>query len=165
MLLQKIIHVHQGIEETKRRLANLHNYRRHFEGVQKALITADGVAQFDCTVANGFRAHFVLVELPTSDENQVFFRSTAGNMEVAGLIEFFEIRPGLTEVQLTLEYSIKSPVHSVVDRLGGGVERFVNRQLRRLQAVLDGCPLPLPEPAGQKKSRSFMTHLPQLLAH
>ena len=163
MLLQKIIHVHQGIEETKSRLANLNQFRRHFEGVQKALITADGVAQFDCTMANGFRVHFVLVELPTSEENQVFFRSTAGNIELAGLTEFFEIRPGLTEVQLTLEYSIKSPVHSLVDRLTGGVEHFVNRQLRRLQAVLDGCPLPLPQPAEkQKRSRLFTARLPQL---
>lgn len=161
MLLQKIIHVHQGIEETKSRLANLHSFRRHFEGVQKALITADGVAQFDCTIANGFRAHFVLVELPTSEENQVFFRSTAGNMDVAGLIEFFEIRPGLTEVQLTLEYSIKSPFHGIIDSITGGVERFVNRQLRRLQAVLDGCPLPLPQ-TESKKSRTFTAHLPQL---
>lgn len=162
MLLQKIIHVHQGIEETKRRLANLHSFRRHFEGVQKALITADGVAQFDCTIANGFRAHFVLVELPTSEENQVFFRSTAGNMDVAGLIEFFEIRPGLTEVQLTLEYSIKSPFHGIIDSITGGVERFVNRQLRRLQAVLDGCPLPLPQTESKKSRRTFTAHLPQL---
>ena len=160
MLLQKIIHVHQGIEETKARLSNLHSYRRHFEGVHKALITADGVAQFDCNVTNGFRAHFVLVELPTTEDNQVFFRSTAGNMEVAGLIEFFEIRPGLTEVQLTLEYSIKSPVHKLLDRLTSGTERFVNRQLRRLQAVLDGCPLPLPQET--RKHRLFTAHLPQL---
>jgi hypothetical protein len=161
MLLQKIIHVRQGLEDTKSRLANLHNYRRHFEGVQKALITAEGVAQFDCTMQNGFRAHFVLVELPTEEENQVFFRSTAGNVDVAGLIEFFEIRPGLTEVQLTVEYSLKSPVQSLLDSVTGGVERFVNQQLRRLQAVMDGNPLPLPQPATQK-SRSFGTHLPQL---
>jgi hypothetical protein len=163
MVLQKIIHVRQGLEETKARLSNLHNFRRHFEGVQKALITADGTAQFDCTMPNGFRAHFVLVELPTSDANQVFFRSSAGNMDLAGLIEFFEIRPGLTEVQLTLEYSIKSPVHSFVDSMTGSVERFVNRQLRRLQAVLDGCPLPLPQPKSKRqKSRLFTGHLPQL---
>lgn len=161
MLLQKIIHVHQGLEDTKTRLANLHNYRRHLEGVQKALITADGVAQFDCTMHNGFRAHFVLVELPTSEENQVFFRSTAGNVEIAGLIEFVEIRAGLTEVQLTLEYSLRSPIHKLLDSVTGSVERFLNQQLRRLQAVLDGNPLPLAQTAKQK-NRTFGAHLPQL---
>jgi hypothetical protein len=163
MLLQKTFHIHKDISATKTRLANLQYYRRHLEGVEKAVITADGVAQFEFVAGNGFHGHFVTAELPTEDANQVLFQTTAGNVEIAGLIEFFEVRADLTEVQLTAEYTIKSPVHRLLDRLTGGIERFVNSQLRRLQAALDNAPFPAP--AVKKERRSFSAHLTQLLAH
>jgi uncharacterized membrane protein len=161
MLLQKIFHVRRNLAETKASLGNLHQYRRHLEGVQKALVTADGVAQFDFVTNTGFRAHFVATELPADDENQILFKSTAGNVDAAGLIEFYEIRPGLTEVQITVEYSIGSALQRVIDGLTSGFERYLNRQVRRLQAALDGAPMPL------RSSAKNFGFVPQLtpLAH
>ena len=162
MLLQKIFHVHRNLAETKAQMTNLHNFRRHLEGVNKATVTADGIAQFDFN-AGKFHGHFVAVELPTEDPNQVLFKSTAGNVDVAGLIEFFEIRPGLTEVQVTAEYSISSPLHHLVNLFTAGFDRFLNRQLRRLQCALDGAPMAVP--ALKKQSlRGWAAQLP-LLAH
>lgn len=159
MFIQKIFHVHHSLSETKARLGNLHSYRRHLEGVQKALITADGVAQFDFVAPTGFRGHFVAVELPAEEDHQLLFKSTAGNVDVAGLIEFYEVRPGLTEVQLTLEYSLSSTFHSVINSLTAAFEHYLNRQIRQLQAALNGAPLPVRQ---EGRSRGFATHLPQL---
>ena len=160
MFIQKIFHINLGAEQTRTRLSNLQIFRRHLEGVQKAVITVDGVAQFDCVTSNGFRAHAVVVELPTQDKNQVLFRSTAGNVELAGLIEFFEVKDDLTEVQLTLEYAIKSPVHSVLDSVTASMERFINRALGSLEAAING---EAHHPALVKNSSApqFVAHLPQ----
>ena len=155
MLIQKIFHVHQGLQETKARLAHVQGYRQYLEGVRKAVITDDGVAQFDCVIPDGgFRAHMVLVELPTGDENQVLFRSTAGNIELSGLLEFFPIKENLTEVQLTLEYSLRSPVHSIFNVFTASLERFMNRQLRRVQSILNGEYLPIPTATNLSNRRS-----------
>jgi hypothetical protein len=101
----------------------------------------------------------VAVELPAEEDHQLLFKSTAGNVEVAGLIEFYEIRPELTEVQLTLEFSITSTFHSVINGLTAAFEHYLNRQIRRLQAALNGAPIPVRQ---ENRSRSFRTHLPQL---
>ncbi len=149
MLIQKIFHVHQDLQHTKERLARVQSYRPYLDGVQEAVIAEDGSAQFECVMPeNGFRAQLAVVELPTDDENQVLFRSTAGNVELAGLIEFFPIKDNLTEVQLTLEYSLRSASHSIFETFTGSLERLVNRQLRRVQAVLDGESMPIA--AGQQ---------------
>ena len=138
MLIQKVFHVHQNTEETKTRLANLHGYRRELEGFRKAVVTADGVGHFDFTTGNGFEAQFSAAELPSEDPDQVLFQSTEGNIEVAGMIEFVAIRENLTEVQITLDYTIKSPIHSILDAVTASVDRFVNQQLRRIQGHFEG---------------------------
>lgn len=143
MLIQKIFHVHQNLEETKVRLASVRGYRRALAGVEKAVITADGVGQFDFALSHGLHAHFVLVELPTPDPDQVLFRSTAGNMHLSGLIEFFPIKDDLTEVQITVQYAFKSPMHAIIDAMSHTVEQFLHQQLRRLQAHFDGMPAPV----------------------
>lgn len=160
MFIQKIFHVHHNLEDTKARLAHTHGYRRCMEGVKKAVVTADGVAQFDLAIPKGFHVHFVLVELPTPDSNQVLFQSSAGNMDISGLIEFIQIRGNLTEVQLTLEYRFQSLWHSVVDAFTGVSERFLDRQLRCLQSWLDGT-LEHPVPT-RAETPTYTAHLPQL---
>jgi hypothetical protein len=163
MLIQKIFHVHQGLQETKERLAHVQNYRQYLDGVRKAVITEDGVAQFDCVIPDGgFRAHLVLVELPTTDENQVLFRSTAGNIELSGLIEFFPIKDNLTEVQLTVEYSLRSPVHSIFNAFTSSLERFMNRQLRRVQGILNGEYMPIPTSTSPIRNSSIAASYAQL---
>ncbi len=159
MLIQKVFHVHLPISEAKEALANVHFYRRHLEGVKKAVLTSDGVGQFDCEMPNGYHAHCVLVELPTEEPNISLFQSTAGNLEVSGLVEFVPVRDNFTEVQLTVEYTFKSTIHALVDAMTNGAEQFLNRQLARLESWLDGAQQGL---YGGGSGR-FMAHLPQLV--
>jgi hypothetical protein len=159
MFIQKIFHVHQNLEETKASLAGIHRYRRHLDGVQKAVITADGVAQFDCMLPHALHTHCVLVGLPTPDSNEVLFRSTAGNVNISGLVEFFPIRDNLTEVQITIDYGFKSVMHSIVDGVTSAMEHFINHQLRRIQAHLDGMPA---HAARTETTTRPMAHIPAL---
>lgn len=138
MLIQKIFHVRQDLDETKARLSNFNHYRRVFDGVSATIPPEDGVAHFRFVTGNGFRASVELLEIPTDDCNQTLFLSTDGNMEVLALVEYFSIRPTLTEVQVTIEYTLKSHMHAVLDAVTASVDRFVNRQLRRLQMHLSG---------------------------
>jgi uncharacterized membrane protein len=139
MLIQKVFHVQQGLDEAKVRIGNFHSYRRVFEGVNSSTVPAEGVARFQFSTGNGFRAQVEISELPTEDPNQTLFRSTDGNMEIAGLIEYFAIRDNLTEVQVTLEYTLHSHMYSVLDAVTGSMDRFLNRQIRRLQGYLSGA--------------------------
>lgn len=159
MFIQKIFHIHQSVDETKSRLSNLQIYRRHLEGFKKAIVTADGVAQFDGVTSNGFHAHAVVVELPTEEPNQVLFSSTAGNVELAGLLEFFPVKDDLTEVQLTLEYAIKSPVHSVLDAVTASMERFISKGIANLAAAVNGSPN-VAVPSCKSSPARFLAHLP-----
>ncbi len=158
MLIQKVFHVRHGLEETKAALKNVHLYRRQLDGMKKAVLTRDGVAQFDCEMPSGVHAHCVVAELPTDDPNQALFQSTAGNLEIAGLIEFIPVRDNLTEVQLTFEYSFKSVVHALLDRLTNCTEEFLIAQLQRLQDWLDSATARI---SGQAAPH-FSTHIPQL---
>src|SRR3954470_5997155 len=107
MFIQKVLHIHRSLEETRAQLSKLPTLCPQFSGLDKAVVTEDGVGQFDCALPHGLRAHCVLVELPTADPNQVLFQSTAGNVELSGLIEFAPVRDNLTEVQITMEYGFK----------------------------------------------------------
>ena len=159
MLIQKIFHVHQPLDQAKSRLSNLQGFRRQFAGVREANVTDDGVVHIECVTGTGFRAEADLVELPTDDEHQTLFRSVGGNVEIAGLIEYFPIRENLTEVQVTLDYSIKSAVHSVLDAVTSSVDRFVQRQLRRLRTHLEG------EVGAPAPARAYGGRQRQVLAH
>jgi uncharacterized membrane protein len=131
MLIQKIFHVRLGLDETKNRLAR--NYAHVLDDVQVAN-RADDVTHFEFSTANGFQATVELVALPSDDPMRTLFHSVDGNMQVAGMLEFLPIRDNCTEVQVTVEYAIKSPIHSVIDSVAAALDRFVNKQLRRLEA-------------------------------
>jgi len=137
MFIQKVFHVRHGLQETKAALTKVHLFQRRLEGVKKAVVTADGVGQFDCELPGGFRAHCVLVELPTNDSNQTLFHSTAGNVELSGLVEFIAIKENLTEVQITVDCSFRSSLQAFLVSASNGMEQFFNRQLERVQDWLD----------------------------
>lgn len=138
MMIEKIFHVHQDLEATRGELSNFHGLRRVLQNVNATRPGSNGTAQLEFVTGNGFHGEVELELLPANDSNQTLFRSTGGNIEVAGLIEFIPIRDNLTEVQLTVEYAIASPMHSVLDAVTASVDRFVTRQLRRIQVHLDG---------------------------
>ena len=137
MLIQKIFHVHQGLEETEKHLGDLHSLRRVLQGVELAV--GNGSAHVEFVTGAGFRGDMELVQLPCDEPNQRLFRSANGNIDLCGLIELYPVRPDLTEVQLTVEYAIKSPMYSLLDTITSSVDRFVNRQLRRVQAQFVGA--------------------------
>jgi len=85
----------------------------------------------------GFQGPFHLELLPTDDKHQVLFRSTGGGTELCGLMELLPVRDHLTEVQLTLEYEIPSPLGRALDRLLGMMNRRVNRQILEMRRQLD----------------------------
>lgn len=59
-------------------------------------------------------------------------------MEVCGLLELLPIRDHLTEVQLTLDYQIQSPIRRTFDRLFGAVNSRVDRQIVSMQRWMEG---------------------------
>lgn len=154
MFIQKVFHIHRSLAETRTQLAHLGAFRRQLTGVETAVITDEGVGQFACILPRGLRVHCVLVELPTADPNQVLFQSTAGNIDLSGLIEFTPVRDNLTEVQITLEYGFKSPLASLCDRVFRCVEQFFLRQLAAAQVQVEG--------ALAAARSGVASHLPQL---
>jgi uncharacterized membrane protein len=137
MLIQKIFHVRLGLAEARSRLSRFHTYAHLLEDVDVASF-ADDTALFEFTTGSGFEAKVELVALPSDDDTHTLFRSVAGNMQVAGMIEFIPIRDNCTEVQVTIEYAIHSAIHSVFDAVTNALDRFVNKQLRRIEAHFTG---------------------------
>ncbi|HEX8310784.1 MAG TPA: hypothetical protein VF614_05660 [Chthoniobacteraceae bacterium] len=133
MLLQKTFHLHQSLDEARATLTDLQNVSDVLAGVRLAKVTAEGSLRLECALGRGILAQVEIASLPTDEQDQMLFRSVEGNMEVAGLVELFEVRPNCTEVQLTLDYTLKSSVHRFLDSTAGVVDRFVNRQLARLE--------------------------------
>jgi hypothetical protein len=154
MFIQKVLHIHRSLDETRSQLAHLASFRRQLPGVETAVIADGGVGQFDCALPRGLRVHCVLVELPTPDPNQILFQSTTGNVELSGLVEFAPVRDNLTEVQITLEYVFKSPMSALRDRLFRCVEQFFQRQLAAAQVQVEG--------ALAAARSGVASHLPQL---
>jgi hypothetical protein len=158
MFIQKVFHIHRGLEEAKAVLKNVDLYGRELDGMKKAEITPDGAAQLECEMPSGLRTRCVICEVPTDQPNQALFRSTAGNMEICGLIEFIPIRAQLTEVQLTLDYAFESTIHSLIDRVTHDTDKFVNHLLERLLAWLNHAASTL----GGQRVECFEGTLPQL---
>ncbi len=138
MLIQKIFHVHKPLSETRYRLYNIASYRRQLEGVEKAMITADGIAHFQIEPSFGYDVVADLIELPNSTQERLLFGSISGNIDVAGVVEFYEVRENLTEIVLTIDYQLKNALARVVDSLTGSIDHFLNEQLVRLQTHFDG---------------------------
>ena len=134
MLIQKTFHLHLLREAARARLANLAEYRRQLAHVETAVIGPEGRAHFVFRLPWGFHADVELVQVPGPNTAQTLFRSSGGNIEVLGVLEYFEIRPGLTEVVLTLDYTIVPRLFRTVDRLGHTIDHFLNRELMLLEA-------------------------------
>ena len=96
-------------------------------------VTPEGKAHFVFRLPWGFRAEVELVRMPGETPGQTLFRSGRGNIEVLGALEYFAIRPNLTEVVLTLDYTIIPLVCRFIDSLNHSIDRFLNRQLERLE--------------------------------
>jgi hypothetical protein len=137
MLLQKTFHVHQSPDVAAARLASLDSYVHGLAAFQTASLDESG-AQFEFVTGQGFHGKCRVERLTADEPSQVLFCSTSGNMDVTGLIEFLPVRESLTEIQITLDYTIHSPFHRMVDLVTNSMERFVNQQLEVLRASCEG---------------------------
>ena len=138
MLIQKTFHIHQSVAETRKRLANVNSYRHQLIGVQTATLSADGVGHFHFWTRSGRTVSVDLAEVPDEVPDRVLFRSVGGNADVVGMVEFFEVKENLTEIMLTVDYTLKSTLHRMADRVMLGVDHFLNRQLEQIQMHFDG---------------------------
>ena len=162
----KVFHIRQSIEETHACLSKAETYHRRFGGGGGFSATADGrglLESLSLMSTRGGQNAQEMELLPTEAADQVLFRSTGGGAEYWGLMELLPVRDQLTEIQLTLDYQIKSPFLRVLDRLLGSVNRSVDRQIihvkRRVEREGDSGPVerliparalsltPHPEPA------------------
>ena len=141
MMLHKIFHMNQSVDETKRRLANVSSYRHHLDGVQQADFSGEGTSSWKLLLPLGFRAEFSLVEA-NADENTVVFRSTGGDLNITGMVSFHAVKNNLTEVDLVVNYESNSKVFNVVDRMLNVGDHYLVNQLRRVRAHFEGIAAP-----------------------
>jgi hypothetical protein len=160
MLIQKIFHVRLGLPETKSFLERIQKDPEWLQDVAVAPCEEDRAARLDFTTGNGFHAQLNLVTLPSDDPDRTLFRSSGGNVEVAGMLEFVPIRDSVTEVQLTIDYAIKSPFHRLLDLVTASLDGFVNRQLRCITAQLSSREL-----APQRRAHASGMFFEPQLAH
>lgn len=147
MMLHKIFHMNQSVEETRRRLANVSSYRHHLDGVEQADVAADGLSQWRLRLPLGFRADFTLAE-SAADANSVVFKSLdGGDLEIMGMISFHAVKANLTEVDVVLNYESSSPLFNVLDRMLKIGDHFLVSQLRRVRAHFEGIAAPVARPA------------------
>ena len=133
MLIQKTFHLQMARDLAKTRLADFAAYYRLLNGVRQAAMMPEGTAHLQFRLPCGFLADLDVSEIPGKNPAQTLFRSSGGNMEVAGVLEYFQIKPQLTEVVLTIDYTIASPVFHVIDCVFNTFDRFLNRQLRQVE--------------------------------
>ncbi len=142
MMLHKIFHMNQSMNETKRRLADVSGYRHHLDGLERADRQENGVSQWRLLLPLGFRADFSLMTIEGEDPNTVMFKSDSGDFEVVGMVSFQEVKPGLTEVDITVNYESSSPMFNVLDRALKIGDHFLVNQLRRVRAHFEGIAAP-----------------------
>ena len=135
MITNKIFHLHQPVTEARETLRELGAWNGSEDDaeVRCAMIEREGIGRFEFSTHQGQRVSSDIQEVPGDDPNRILFRSVGGNVELAGMIEFFPIRPNLTEVVLTLEYESVSQVQKVL----GTLDRFLNRQLARIEGCME----------------------------
>ena len=144
MMLHKIFHMNQSVEETRRRLANISSYRHHLDGVEQADFAANNVSQWRLRLPLGFRADFKLVEAQADDNAVVFKSMDGGDLEIMGMVSFHAVTANLTEIDLVVNYESSSPLFNLLDRMLKVGDHFVVNQLRRVRAHFEGIATPVP---------------------
>ena len=146
MFIHKIFHLHQPLQESRRRVTEfgafreLMNHGSHFD--------EDGTGHFEVKTRLGQRITADIRQVPSEDPNRIVFHSVAGNVDLAGMIEFVPIRENLTEVVLTLDYEVASSLERAFDMLTSTLDRLLNRQLTRLELCLQPVSPRQGRPAG-----------------
>ncbi len=145
MLLQKILHMNQSLEDCQESISSIQSYRRQFFMVTKATVTSSKTVDFSFRGPFGFKAHTVLLAVDCDSPNQFAFESVGGNIELMGLIDFSEILSDCTEVTLALHYEIKNKFFAWLDRRLHFVDAFVTAELRGIRAHFERAATPYRE--------------------
>jgi uncharacterized membrane protein len=133
MILHKLFHTNHSAEDTQRILFNLESYRDRLPGVEQADFTGHGISHWSFRMPFGAHLHAVMTETLENDGRSLVFKSLDGNLEAFGMISFHEIRPNLTEVEITFDYQLRSPVLRVLDRMFHFSDRFICQQLQHIR--------------------------------
>jgi hypothetical protein len=137
MFIQKTLHVDRTLEDTKARFSALPIYRRGWEGVDRAEFR-DGEAEIEFNAGLGVEVKVLVEALPSDNPNEILFHSCHGNIALYGMIEFTAIRERLTEVTLTLDYTMKDSLRAFVNGTTGAINGFVVAQLGVIEPLLKG---------------------------
>jgi uncharacterized membrane protein len=134
MLITKIFHLHQPLNEAREQLRDLSTWSdtKAESAFKFAPSRTNGVSRIEFPTPNGQSVTADIEEVPGTEPNHILFRSVGGDIELAGLVEFFTIRTNLTEVVLTVEYEPASRLQRAFESIGAAVDRFLNRQLAKL---------------------------------
>ena len=141
MILHKIFHLNQTVEDAQAGLADVTGYRQSLGGVECAEFTGHGISHWRVRLAPLLKANAIVTEAETSLPGTVVFRSVDGNTEIFGMVTFHAIRPRLTEVDVMVDYTFRSPVLRLADRVFGLGNRFLVKQLRTVRAHFEGAPV------------------------
>jgi uncharacterized membrane protein len=147
MLLQKTLHMSQSLDECRNRLASIQSYRRQLQMVTKATVTSSKTLDFGFRGPLGFEGHTVIAALESESPEQFAFESWGGNIDVMGVVEFHEIRPGCTEVNMAIHYEIKNRFFAWLDRHFRFIDALLTTELRSLRAHFEGIAAPVADRA------------------
>lgn len=137
----------QSLDECKARLASIQSYRRQLATVTKATVTSSKTVDFAFRGPLGFEGQTVIAALEEESPERFAFESWGGNIDVMGLVEFEEVRPGCTEVNIAVHYEIKNRFFAWLDRRIRFIDGFLTGELRSLRAHFEGIAAPVSEPA------------------
>ncbi len=140
MILHKIFHLNQTLENAQSQLTDVANYRHALRGVERAEFTGHGISHWQVRLAPLVKADVVMTEAESAVPGTLVFRSMDGNAEIFGMVTFHAIRSRLTEVDVMFDYTFRSPVLRVLDRVFGLGDRFLVRHLRAIRGYFDVAP-------------------------
>ena len=136
MLIYKTFQLPLAKEDAEKRLRQIGSYWRRFAAVEKALLTHDGQMRLRLQLPYGFRAECDIEELQSNMPFQTLFRTNRGNLEIVGVIDYTELEPSLTQVAVTINYTILPGWYQMLDYVTHCVNHFVGSQLDQLQGHL-----------------------------
>ncbi len=137
MFIQKTLHVQKTLEETKSRVLALPFHRRNWDGLQHVEFR-NGAAEVEFEAALGVGIFALIQELPSDNPDEILFHTCDGNISVVGMIGFALVKEGLTEITLTLDYTVQDPLAAFINRITGALDRFLNAQLAIIEPILRG---------------------------
>jgi hypothetical protein len=138
MLIQKIFHLHQPVNEARERLREIgscDSREKDFE-VTCSRMEGEGIGRLELRMGHGQRVSADIKEVAGDDPNRILFRSVGGAVELAGMVELFPIRANLTEAVLTVEYEARSPMQKALEAMSMALDGFINRQLARIETCM-----------------------------